>query len=528
MSKIMLLDCTLRDGGYVNNWEFGKEIIGDLCEKLSEAKIEIIETGFLTDAPHTEDSSLYSSCYELDDKCRFSNKISLHAAMIAIGEKELDPSSLPSAECSSLDVVRITFHRTTEEIEKAEKYAYCLIQKGYKVCMQPVGTTSYTDKQLLELIERVNKIHPYAFYLVDTLGILLRDELMRLIYLIDNNLEPNIKIGFHSHNNMQMSFSNAQYLVEHRSTREFIVDCSVYGMGRGAGNLCTELIAQYLNNTVGTAYNMVSILDILDNYIYPINLKYSWGYNANFYIAAVHKCHPNYASFLMKKQTLTMNEINLILRNIPLEKRDIFDKILIDKMYYNFQNRQVNDTDAIRSLASELKDKTILLLAPGNGIVKYKDKINQFIAQHDPVTISINAVFDEYKSDYVFVSNLKRMCNLDINSVSGKIILTSNLPMILSSGVYVDYSGLCDLQYEESDNSGLMLIRLLKKANVGKVYIAGFDGFSKDVQKNYCTDKLINSVSPEDTIAKNDSIRQQVSKLQKDIEIITLTPSKYF
>lgn len=528
MNKIMLLDCTLRDGGYINNWNFGRKVISEVCEKLSEAKIEIIETGFLTDLPHTENDSLYSNCREMDDRCHFTNELSLHAAMIALGEKEMDPVSLPPCNECLLDVVRITFHRTPEEIEKAEKYARCLMEKGYKVCMQPVGTTSYSDKQLIELIERINILKPYAFYMVDTLGILFREELMRFIYLIDNNLNSDIKIGFHSHNNMQMSFSNAQYLIEHRSSREFIVDCSVYGMGRGAGNLCTELIAQYLNNTCGTSYNMVSIFDILDNYIYPINLKHDWGYNANYYIAAVHKCHPNYASFLMNKQTLTMNEIDLILRNLPLEKRDIYDKSLIEQMYHSFQNHQVDDQNSIEELGKAFSNRTILILAPGYSIIEYKAEIDEFIRENDPIIVSINGRYAGYKSDFVFVSNLKRMYNLDTEDLSGQIILTSNLPTIVSNGIYVDYSGLCDLRFEESDNSGLMLIRLLIKTKADKLFIAGFDGFSKDSRQNYYHEKMINSINPEGTDTKNDSIRRQVDLLKKEIDITTLTPSKYF
>lgn len=528
MSKIMLLDCTLRDGGYINSWHFGNSVIRDICTKLSEAKIDIIETGFLTDLTHTEDESLYSSCKEMDERCGFNNEISLHAAMIAIGEKEMDPSSLPpSSECS-LDMVRLTFHRTPEEIDKADKYARILMEKGYKVCMQPVGTTSYSDKQLLELIERINRLKPYAFYLVDTLGILCRDELMRFVYLIDNNLDSDIKIGFHSHNNMQMSFANAQYLIEHRSAREFIVDCSVYGMGRGAGNLCTELIAQYLNNICGTSYNMVSVFDVLDNLIYPIHLKHTWGYNAHYYIAAVHKCHPNYASFLMNKQTLTMNEIDLILKNLPVEKRDVFDKSLIEKIYFDFQNHLVDDERSIDELKSALSGRKVLLLAPGQSIISFKEKILTFIEREAPVIISINGSFDAYKSDYIFVSNLKRMYNLEPGNLSERLILTSNLPVIVSNSIYVDYSGLCDQRFEESDNSGIMLIRLMHKAGIRKVYVAGFDGFSENIKNNYCSDKMINSVNPQNAGSKNHSIRKQAELLAKDMEIITLTPSQYF
>jgi len=218
MSVIKLLDCTLRDGGYINNWKFGKREISELCRCLVEARTDIIEVGFLTDLEHTEDDALYSNCEEIRAVCNKKEK-SMLAAMIALGEKEMNPELLEPAETSPLDIVRITFHRDEAEITRAISYAKCLMDKGYKVCMQPVGTTSYLDKQLIELIEKINELKPWAFYLVDTLGILCKEELLRFIYLIDYNLALGIKLGFHSHNNLQMSFANAQQIIEHHSSR---------------------------------------------------------------------------------------------------------------------------------------------------------------------------------------------------------------------------------------------------------------------------------------------------------------------
>lgn len=527
MSEITLLDCTLRDGGYINDWCFGKNVIKDICNKLSESKMDIIEIGFLTDLPHTEEQSLYSNCEEIDEKCCIRNSISMFAAMIAIGEKEMNPISLPMAKDCMLDIVRITFHRNIQEIEKAEKYAHILMDKGYKVCMQPVGTTSYSDKHLIELIERMNMLKPYAFYLVDTLGILCREELMRFVYLIDNNLDSDIKIGFHSHNNMQMSFSNAQYLIEHRSAREFIVDCSVYGMGRGAGNLCTELIAQYLNTNCSASYNMVSVLEVLDGSIYPIHLKSGWGYNAHYYIAATHKCHPNYASYLINKQSLTMNEVDYILKNIPKEQKDIFNKKLIKSLYYDHQNRDTDDTAALAYLKNNISNKEVLLIAPGKSVLKHKDKIVTLIEERHPIIITINTACDICKSDFIFISNLKRLYAMDQEKINAPLIITSNLPVIMKDCLCVNYSMLCEPSHDEPDNSGVMVIRLMKLVGANKIYLAGYDGFDEDINKNYYDPSLINSVDLEKLHTKNLAIRDQLTQLKEMMELVFITPSKY-
>lgn len=529
MSKINLLDCTLRDGGYINNWHFGRDVISKICEKLSAAKIDIIEAGFLTNMSHTENDSLYSNCAEIDavtEQCVKST--SRTAAMIAIGEMEMDPVSLLPAKNSVLDIVRITFHNNEAEIEKAFSYARCLMKKGYHVCMQPVGTTSYTDKELLGLIAEINLLSPYAFYLVDTLGILHHKELLHFIDLIDHNLKPEIKLGFHSHNNLQMSYSNAQFISEYSTAREFILDCSVYGMGRGAGNLCTELVAQYQNSKTADRYEMMPIYAVLDDYIYPIFAHTKWGYNAHYYIAAIHRCHPNYASFLMNKQTLTMNGVDLLLKSIPQEERYIYNKQRIEELYYSFQNHNIDDAKACSVLRDRFGEKNVLLLAPGKSLAAHQEQIHRFIEDVSPVIISINSVFQGFSCNYIFVSNLKRLYTLDMEQLNLPVICTSNLPNIFQNGIYVDYSTLCDQSNEELDNSGVMLIRLMKRIGVGRVYIAGFDGFSKEPRDNYFDEKMVNSVTPESADRKNESITRQLQVIMREMDIVSLTPSRYF
>ena len=118
--------------------------------------------------------------------------------MIAMGEREIDPRLLSDKSASVVDGIRLTFHQ--KEIDKAFEWGKIIKDKGYKLFMQPVGTTNYTDKQFLELLERINSLEPYAFYIVDTLGVMYQKDLTRQVYLVDNNLKKDICLGYHSHN----------------------------------------------------------------------------------------------------------------------------------------------------------------------------------------------------------------------------------------------------------------------------------------------------------------------------------------
>lgn len=526
MSNVSLLDCTLRDGGYINDWQFGRREIKEIIKLLIKSKIEIIEVGFLTDLPHTKDHSLFGSCEEIDSVCKDKGDAQI-AAMIALGEKEINPDRLPPKSDTALDILRITFHKDEEEIRRAADFAKRLMEKGYKVCMQPIGTVAYSDTDLLELVKKINELSPYAFYIVDTIGSFYNDDLLKMVYLIDNNLSPKIKLGFHSHNNLQMSFSNAQKILELRSEREFIVDASLFGMGRGAGNLATELISKYINSIEHSKYDIVNVLEAIENYIFPIYIQHPWGYNVHYYMAATHKCHPSYASYLMNKQTLTMNQVNLLLQNLPKETRHIFNKSIIEKLYQNFQSKALDDSETVTAVSEMIKDKKVLLLAPGASLEEKKDDILAFIERENPLIISVNSVFPSFCEDCVFISNNKRLLSLDYDSCKGKIIVTSNLPALNDKFLKVDYNKLCDFSFDEPDNAGMMLLRLLSNAGLKKVYLAGFDGFATKEIRNYYTKKIADCLPEEEANRKNFSVYTQIKELTERIDVEFITPSIY-
>lgn len=172
--SIQVLDCTLRDGGYVNQWRFGRKTIAAILDKLEKANIDIIECGFLTAKSSNRDCSLFSGVEEVESLLPERERHSLYVAMIAIGEKELPPSQVAPYNGTGVGGIRLTFHK--KEISQAMGWGQMLMDKGYRVFMQPVGTAFYTGYRLLQLVERINDLGPYAFYIVDTLGSMYRND----------------------------------------------------------------------------------------------------------------------------------------------------------------------------------------------------------------------------------------------------------------------------------------------------------------------------------------------------------------
>lgn len=527
MNNLQILDCTLRDGGYINNWNFGNKIIKRILKYLSAAHIDIVECGFLSDVEYDADKTIFNHPSQIKELLMASQ--TRYVAMIALGEKEIAYEKIPPSDENGVWGIRLTFHK--HEVDRAFTYATDLMFKGYQVFIQPVGTCSYTDRELLDLVDRVNELNPYAFYIVDTLGTITGTELMRLFQMVDANLNSKICIGFHSHNNLQLAYSNAQELVHHFTDRSVIVDASVQGMGRGAGNLCTELIAQYLNEKIHSSYDVIPLLEIVDKYLNTIKEQLPWGYTIPYYISAVNNCHPNYASFLMNKQTINVKDIKKILDQIALEKRSLFDKEYIQELYANYLTNSINDGDVIKYLTSEFQNRNMLLIAPGKSIVSEKEKIQKYIDEYNPIIISVNFVPESYEIDYVFVSNMKRFDEIDISNFSAceyKVIVTSNIVSESKENLMsINYSSYTNSDYMISDNAGLMSLYLLKKCKIKNVSLAGFDGFLPDLSQNYYSKELLNNVDFSALENKTTHIREQIKLLKCDMKLGFITKSQY-
>ena len=289
MSRVRVLDCTLRDGGYCNDCRFGLANSRYLVDCLVQAGVDIIECGFLTQKkPYEEDYTRFNTLEQAARLLPEDRAGRLFVALLDYGTYDVE--DLPPWDGSSLDGIRVTFHK--EDRDPALEAARRIQEKGYKVFLQPMVALSYTDQEYLELIEKANQLRPYAFYLVDSFGTMKRKEMLRFFYLIEHNLAEGIQVGFHSHNNLQLAYANAQTLVELGSSRPLLIDASIQGMGRGAGNLNTELFLEHLNDNAGGRYQVKPLLRAIDRVVGGFYQQNPWGYSLPNYLSASHNAHP--------------------------------------------------------------------------------------------------------------------------------------------------------------------------------------------------------------------------------------------
>lgn len=519
MNKVFLLDCTLRDGGYINDWNFGFTAIKGFSDKISKTGVEFYEIGFLKNIKYDRNRTLFSCIDDIKKIVVPKSDKMKYIAMIDINDK-IPIENIPKCDCSSIDGLRIIFKKN--KIRDAYEYCEQIKKLGYMVFVQFVSTDIYTDDEFRESIKMFNKIEPYAVSIVDTFGLMNKKLFLRYVSLADNFLDNKIVLGYHAHNNLQQAQSNAEAFVELNLKRDIVIDGCVFGMGRGAGNLNLELFAQYLNEHYQANYNIEPMLEIMDEYLNDIYKEKFWGYSLPLYLSAINACHPNYAIYLAEKNCLTEKSFSELLKQISFEDKQVFSKEKADKYYLEYQQNLIDDTDTIECLKHCFKDKNILLIAPGRSILDYKDKIDNIV---DCITLSVNFKGLNNKTDYIFCSNMKRYVKIE-NNTKSKCIITSNMKEAHKFDYMINFSSYICNDSLIIDNSGVMALKLLEKLGVRKVYIAGMDGYSDESIISYADKSLefdFSSVAEK----RNQLISQELSKISKNVNLEFVTPTKY-
>ena len=514
-NQINILDCTLRDGGYVNDWNFSNKDIKKTIKKLVNANIEIVECGFLDTNKGKNNNSTRFESYEVLEKLISDIKLSENQLLVAMVDlNSYDLSTLPNiTNNSKIKGIRLVFRRTNynEAIDQAK----LLKQKGFKVFMQPMSTVSFSNEELKSFLEKINNLNPYAVYIVDTVGSMYQDTFLNLYSEVEKTLNNDIKLGFHSHNNLQLSYAIAIDFINSVKNREIIIDSSIYGMGRGAGNLNTELLADFLNKKYSKNYEIENILELIDSYFYALYKANQWGYSLAHFLSASYSVHPNYASYLLDTKRLSINEIKTILSLIPNKNVYEYSKTLIEELYFmhNSSKQKLVKEPSFDS------NRKILLLGSGQNI---KSKIKEIKEKRDEyLIISLNHKPDFLTPDFYFFNSQKRYDEFIDTIEKYNIISSSNLEV--NTNYTLNYKDLSTINDSfQNDVSVVMMMNYFKNKSLKNIYLAGIDGFKIDAG-NYSyeeDDKLVDETSINEL---NNSIKKAIEILSKDIKIEFIT-----
>lgn len=283
--EIKVMDCTIRDGGLMNKWQFSKEFVKAIYEANVEAGVDYMEIGYKTSEGQfsREEYGPWKFCDENDlREIMGENKTGTKISVMAdIGRIALD--DIPHSKDSLIDMVRVACY--DHQIDKAIHLAEHCMDKGYEATINLMAVSTVSEYNLNAVLEDVAKSRVPIFYLVDSFGSMYSEQIQFLMNKYKAAL-PGKTIGFHGHNNMQLAFANT---IETIIQGANFLDATYLGIGRGAGNCPIEILVAFLKNP---KYRLRPILQAIQDQVHPLQKTINWGYHIPYMVSGAKNQHP--------------------------------------------------------------------------------------------------------------------------------------------------------------------------------------------------------------------------------------------
>ena len=286
---IKVVDCTLRDGGLVNNFYFSDEFVRDLYRTNLKAGVDYMEFGYKADREmfDTEKFGKWKFCS--DDDIREivgDNTGGLKISVMAdVGRTDFRRDIVDKSD-SPVDMIRVAtyIHTIPTALEMVE---YCH-DKGYETTINIMAISKANDSDLSDALEIIGRSSVDTIYLVDSYGSLYPEQMRRFAQkYLEYADKYNKKIGVHAHNNQQLAFANT---IETLTMGVSYLDSTVSGMGRGAGNCSTELLLGFLKNP---KYHITPLLNFIEQHIDKLKADgIVWGYDIPYLLTGRMNQHP--------------------------------------------------------------------------------------------------------------------------------------------------------------------------------------------------------------------------------------------
>lgn len=564
--KTRILDCTIRDGGHLNEWHFDPGCVKAAYYAALKSGVNYFEAGYRYPAAkknlglfgHSTDDTL-NELFVASDNCKLS-------VMVDAGKCETTQFQECRPEKTPLRAVRVAAY--PYELQKATRMVEELRGMGYEVFINLMASSELSPDDYAYLKNWGRKDVLSGIYFADSFGSFIpRDISEQMAKLRGIGFE---RVGFHSHNNLQMAFANTLRAIEEGAA---CVDASIYGMGRGAGNLPIEILLGYLEKTGETEYNTVPYLDVIERYFLKLFQEIGWGYSLEGLMGGLVNIHPYYAENLFKNKLYTVEEIwnalQLIKERCPISfSVDKLGEALEQRFYtpltperaQGVHRALINElsitlaADAAPGGPFPLKDKfkgrKFLVIATGPSILKHKDQILELQKRENCVTIGVNNLQNFFQPEFhVFVSRKRfqqyaaqvaRASTLLIPSFFGPSLIEQNFkgPYHFFDVVMPcepDLAPVSDTtQYCLSLNVAVSAILLAYSMGASTIYAVGMDGYADELNKNmvyfYNEDSRIED--KETASYRYEKLTRELDRInaflqQKSVPFFILTPTSH-
>ncbi len=307
-SQVRVIDCTIRDGGLLNAWQFDHSLVRKTFRALMEVGVDIMEVGYRSSDKVFDKRKVgpWRFCTE-EDLARVTERSDMKlSTMVDIGKVER--ADIPRCDDTIIDVVRIATyaHQLDECLDIVEHCLDC----GYEVFVNLMAVSAITEEAMDTFLEAIARTDVKNFTLVDSFGALYPYH-VRHLFIKYREYLGDMTVGIHAHNSQQNAFANT---IEAINMGADYADATVHGIGRGAGNTQLELLLFYLNNP---RYDIKPLLRLIEDYAH-LRDDLRWGYHLPYVITGYLNEHPRSAMALMN----TADRYKVL---------DFYDKLLAGK-----------------------------------------------------------------------------------------------------------------------------------------------------------------------------------------------------
>jgi 4-hydroxy 2-oxovalerate aldolase len=383
---MVVLDCTLRDGGYYNNWNFPFEVTNQYLNAMSAAGVDIVELGlrslinkgFKGANAYTTDSYLRSLSIPVGLKVAVMINASELVGDIAQDEvlEKLFPRDY---EGSLVDVVRIACHM--HEFTQALPACNWLKKRGFIVGFNLMQISGRTQAEIESLSYEASKYPIDALYFADSMGSMNPVQTTQILGWLRKHWQG--AIGVHTHDNMGLALSNTLQAINDGA---IWVDATVTGMGRGPGNARTEELVIEVAERRFQSINLVPLMNIIRSYFQPLKNQCGWGTNPYYYLSGKYGIHPTYIQEMLSDSRYSEEDILAAINHLKSEGGSKFSFNALDAARHLYQSEPCGNWEPETLIA----DKEVLILGAGSGVSSHKAAIERFITLYKPIVIALN------------------------------------------------------------------------------------------------------------------------------------------
>lgn len=494
--SIKILDCTLRDGGYYNAWNFPTKIVDEYLVAMKEAGVSIVEIGLRS---LINDGFKGANAYSTDlylSELNIPNELTI-CVMVNASElikEEFTPFEVleklfPQKSNESLvKMVRIACH--FHEVSKILSSTNWLKEKGYDVGVNIMQIADRSEEEIENLSFQAIQYPIDVLYFADSMGSLSPKETSSIIKSLKKYWKK--ELGIHTHDNMGLALSNTIQAIKDEVTW---LDSTVTGMGRGPGNSRTEELAIEVSDLLSKKINLLPLMRIIEKYFQPMKNKYGWGTNPYYYLAGKYGIHPTYIQEMLNDSRYSAEDIFAAINNLKQEGGKKFNatKLGSTRLFYT------KNTEGAWKSSQLFEKRDVLILGAGNGVFEHQSAIENYIRIKNPIVVALNTQSSIHQNliDVRVACHPVRLladCSTYKNLPQPLIIPFSILPKnitqeLLSKEIY-DF-GLEINQNNEFtffDNKAILpnslvisyALAVISSGKANRILLAGFDGYGSD------------------------------------------------